>query len=128
MGATACLQAVFSEAHWLQATSGTPQLKSNRALGLSSRPSGVYNLGRGDLWPGAALAYRLPRAMGASVNVGVGDIPAWRALSWRRLGFAEPPAPPSKPAGRPGQEPSRIATPRVMALENAGDGCFSENH
>jgi thioredoxin 1 len=31
MGATACLQAVFSEAHWLQATSGTPQ--KHRATG-----------------------------------------------------------------------------------------------
>jgi hypothetical protein len=32
------------------------------------------------------------------------------------------------PSNRPGQEHSRIAAPGVMALENTGDGCFSENN
>ena len=32
------------------------------------------------------------------------------------------------PNNRPGQEHSRIAAPGVMALENAGNGCFSENN
>jgi hypothetical protein len=51
--------------------------------------------------------------------MGVCDIPAWRALSWRR---------PAAAGNRPGQEDSRIATPGVMALENAENGCFSENN
>jgi len=78
-------------------SSGTPGRQGPRhgqPQCLSSVPSGVYNLGRGDMLAGVASAYRLPRAMGASVDVGVCDIPACRALSWRRLGFAEQPARP----------------------------------